>query len=354
MRAPEQSVADYSADEVQLLAGGAKGAGQRPGDVLLSWSEAVQYVTAHVKHANDGVRHPNYTISHRSSVYPAIRAISGALRRQLRPAKEARGSSKRALFFTSGRRSEQPRSRRRGRYLALSKYCDRLSSYSTRSVMPSCGHSGSNRPTASNSLQSGDEPRSAVDHGSRARTHLANERTFLAWLRTGLSLTAVGLAVAGLLPVDLVPGFPYVRSFSVLLVLSGTMMVLYGASRYVRAYQQIETGVVRSGQHGDRDHRGDRRLSGHSDDSAGAPAAMIPPLPAADDGFGRLSRSGNGCRARHSGTTGAERIRHGPRVRPGSPIQSRGSTRQCRSTRTGDGLSPSEEARAAWLGLGSP
>jgi len=91
--------------------------------------------------------------------------------------------------------------------------------------------------------QSGEEPRSAVDQGSRARTHLANERTFLAWLRTGLSLMAVGLAVAGLLPVDLVPEFPYVRTFSVLLVLSGTMMVVYGASRYVRVNQQIETGV---------------------------------------------------------------------------------------------------------------
>ena len=102
---------------------------------------------------------------------------------------------------------------------------------------------GIERADSEQPLQSGDEPRSAVDQGSRARTHLANERTFLAWLRTGLSLTAVGLAVAGLLPVDLVPGIPYVRTFSVLLVLSGTMMVLFGASRYVRVNQQIETGV---------------------------------------------------------------------------------------------------------------
>jgi uncharacterized membrane protein YidH (DUF202 family) len=53
---------------------------------------------------------------------------------------------------------------------------------------------------------------------------------------------AVGLAAAGFLPVDLVPGFPYVRSFAALLVLFGTTMVLYGASRYVRACHQIETG----------------------------------------------------------------------------------------------------------------
>jgi len=54
---------------------------------------------------------------------------------------------------------------------------------------------------------------------------------------------AVGLAVAGFLPVDLVPVFPYVRSFSVLLVLSGTVMVVYGANRYVKAFKQIETGA---------------------------------------------------------------------------------------------------------------
>ena len=98
-------------------------------------------------------------------------------------------------------------------------------------------------PASSHQLvHSGDEPRLATDPDSRARTHLANERTFLAWLRTGLSVMAVGLAAAGFLPVDLVPGFPYVRSFAALLVLSGTIMVLYGASRYVRANQQIETG----------------------------------------------------------------------------------------------------------------
>ena len=92
-------------------------------------------------------------------------------------------------------------------------------------------------------VASEDEPRMAADRDSRARTHLANERTFLAWLRTGLSLMAVGLAVAGFLPIDLVPGFPYVRSFSMLLVLSGTVMVVYGANRYERAFKQIETGA---------------------------------------------------------------------------------------------------------------
>jgi putative membrane protein len=92
-------------------------------------------------------------------------------------------------------------------------------------------------------VQSADELPKAADPDSRARTHLANERTFLAWLRTGLSLMAVGLAAAGFLPVDLVPGFPYVRSFASLLVLCGTIMVLYGASRYMRACRQIDQGL---------------------------------------------------------------------------------------------------------------
>ena len=92
-------------------------------------------------------------------------------------------------------------------------------------------------------VRAAEKPRLTIDADSRARTHLANERTFLAWLRTGLSLVAVGLAVAGFLPVDLVPGFPFVRSFSGLLVLCGTIMVMFGARRYVKSYQQIENGA---------------------------------------------------------------------------------------------------------------
>jgi putative membrane protein len=91
-------------------------------------------------------------------------------------------------------------------------------------------------------VPSAEERQLAVDTDSRVRTHLANERTFLAWLRTGLSLMAVGLAAAGFLPVDLVPGLPYVRLLAAVLVLAGAMMVLYGASRYLRACRQIETG----------------------------------------------------------------------------------------------------------------
>jgi putative membrane protein len=87
-----------------------------------------------------------------------------------------------------------------------------------------------------------DEPQLAADASSQTRFYVANEQTFLAWLRTGLSLMAVGLAAAGFLPVDLVPGLPYVRLLAAVLVLAGAMMVLYGASRYLRACRQIETG----------------------------------------------------------------------------------------------------------------
>ena len=161
------------------------------------------------------------------------------------PAKAPRaeqGSLRRALFLISGQRLERiapcgarPEYRRYQVLLppvvALNAIGDAV--VGTVRIEPASSHQVG---------QSEDEPRLAVDRDSRARTHLANERTFLAWLRTGLSLMAVGLATAGFLPVDLVPGFPYVRSFAALLVLSGTVMVLYGASRYVRAQRQIETG----------------------------------------------------------------------------------------------------------------
>jgi len=86
------------------------------------------------------------------------------------------------------------------------------------------------------------DPRPA-DTDSRTRTHLANERTFLAWLRTGLSLMAVGIAAAGFLPPDLVPGFRYVSLIAVFLVVSGTVLVLFGGFRYVKTSRQIEIGT---------------------------------------------------------------------------------------------------------------
>jgi putative membrane protein len=158
------------------------------------------------------------------------------------PGRVERGSFGCTLFFISGQRLE-----RLARFEARPDYrrCQVL--LPPNDALNAIGDAvvGTVGIEPVNSRQLGhseDEPRLVVDRDSRARTHLANERTFLAWLRTGLSLMAVGLAAAGFLPVDLVPGFPYVRSFAALLVLSGTAMVLYGASRYVRAQQQIETG----------------------------------------------------------------------------------------------------------------
>lgn len=83
---------------------------------------------------------------------------------------------------------------------------------------------------------------STSDADSRARTHLANERTFLAWLRTGLSLVAVGLGAAGLLPQGLVPNVHLVTFTSVTLVIVGTLMVVFGSYRFIRAHQDIERG----------------------------------------------------------------------------------------------------------------
>jgi putative membrane protein len=159
------------------------------------------------------------------------------------PSGGTRESFRRALFFISGRRLQQTAiCVERPAYCSWHELRPRIVTLNaighafvrTIEIEPASDH----QP-----VHSGNEPRFAADRDSRARTHLANERTFLAWLRTGLSLVAVGLAAAGFLPIDLVPGFPYVRSFSVLLVLSGTAMVVYGANRYLRVHKQIESGA---------------------------------------------------------------------------------------------------------------
>lgn len=82
----------------------------------------------------------------------------------------------------------------------------------------------------------------AVDN--RIRTHLANERTFLAWLRTGLSLVAVGIGAASFLPLDIIPGIPYVRLLSTSLVLAGVATILLGVRRFSAVNEQIESGRV--------------------------------------------------------------------------------------------------------------
>ena len=76
---------------------------------------------------------------------------------------------------------------------------------------------------------------------SRARTHLANERTFLAWLRTGISLIGLGLAAAKFLDV-VIRGLPLVRGMSIIMVVTGILMTIDGARRYILHSKQIEAG----------------------------------------------------------------------------------------------------------------
>ena len=83
------------------------------------------------------------------------------------------------------------------------------------------------------------------DLESRARTHLANERTFLAWLRTGIALIGLGLAAAQFLAREVLPGLPLIRGMSIIMVVTGILMAVDGARRYVRHSKQIEAGAFR-------------------------------------------------------------------------------------------------------------
>jgi uncharacterized membrane protein YidH (DUF202 family) len=59
-----------------------------------------------------------------------------------------------------------------------------------------------------------------------------------------LSLVAAGLAVANFLPGGVIPGIPYVRIYAILLVVSGTMLVVIGGVRARRASQRIDQGAT--------------------------------------------------------------------------------------------------------------
>lgn len=85
-----------------------------------------------------------------------------------------------------------------------------------------------------------EEREQRTDQESRARTHLANERTFLAWLRTGIAFIGLGLASAQFLERQVVPGLPLIRSMATIMVVTGILMAIDGARRYVRHSKQIE------------------------------------------------------------------------------------------------------------------
>lgn len=85
-----------------------------------------------------------------------------------------------------------------------------------------------------------EEREQRTDQESRARTHLANERTFLAWLRTGIAFIGLGLAAAQFLERQVVPGLPLIRSMATIMVVTGILMAIDGARRYVRHSKQIE------------------------------------------------------------------------------------------------------------------
>jgi putative membrane protein len=69
------------------------------------------------------------------------------------------------------------------------------------------------------------------------RTHLANERTFAAWLRTGLSVSAVGIAVAHLLPEARRPVLSLTLGSG--FVLAGLVLIVFGAWRYGRTHREL-------------------------------------------------------------------------------------------------------------------
>ncbi len=83
------------------------------------------------------------------------------------------------------------------------------------------------------------------DPDSRARTHLANERTFLAWFRTGLTLIALAIAAAQFLSRDVVRGVPVVRLLSSVLAITGMLLVLVGARRYLDGRAHIDHATFR-------------------------------------------------------------------------------------------------------------
>lgn len=81
------------------------------------------------------------------------------------------------------------------------------------------------------------------DLASQARDHLANERTYLAWLRTAIAVMALGLAIAGFASTTTVTSIVA----GAILVVTGTVGVLYGTARYRQITADLIAGRFRVG-----------------------------------------------------------------------------------------------------------
>jgi len=84
-----------------------------------------------------------------------------------------------------------------------------------------------------------------ADPDSRARTHLANERTFLAWLRTGLAMLALGFAASEFLPAPVPGELDVAAVISVVLVIGGLGLALFGGWRYFAGRDAIDRQAYR-------------------------------------------------------------------------------------------------------------
>lgn len=67
------------------------------------------------------------------------------------------------------------------------------------------------------------------------RTHLANERTFLAYIRTSLALLVGGAMALKLLDSD-----PLLTSFAWLAVVAGTVIMVFGSSRFFQVRRRLQ------------------------------------------------------------------------------------------------------------------
>jgi putative membrane protein len=79
---------------------------------------------------------------------------------------------------------------------------------------------------------------------AREQEYQANERTYLAWLRTALSVMALGVAVGNLRT------SPYAYAAAAVLIVAGTVGLIFGTKRYRRVQREIRRGFLVTGTRG--------------------------------------------------------------------------------------------------------